>query len=67
MVLVCSAGNSGRGSWKKITPPGDAENVIDSGGCGQGSWLLAPFSSVGNTADGRDKTGCDGGRSWVGR
>ena len=21
MVLVCSAGNSGSGSWKKITPP----------------------------------------------
>ena len=31
MVLVCSAGNSGMGSWKKITPPGDAENVLTVG------------------------------------
>lgn len=27
MVLVCSAGNSGAGSWKKITPPGDAPGM----------------------------------------
>ena len=46
IVVVCSAGNSGSGSWKKITPPGDAENKYG---------VLAPFSSVGNTADGRVK------------
>ena len=50
IVVVCSAGNSGSGSWKKITPPGDAENVITVGAV-----VLAPFSSVGNTADGRVK------------
>lgn len=31
LVVVCSAGNSGRGTWKKLTPPGDAENVITVG------------------------------------
>ena len=54
MVLVCSAGNSGSGSWKKITPPGDAENVLTVGAIDKKK-LLAPFSSVGNTADGRVK------------
>lgn len=54
MVLVCSAGNSGMGSWKKITPPGDAENVLTVGAVNKKA-LLAPFSSVGNTADGRVK------------
>ena len=54
MVLVCSAGNSGSGSWKKITPPGDAENVLTVGAIDKKK-LLAPFSSIGNTADGRVK------------
>lgn len=54
MVLVCSAGNSGMGSWKKITPPGDAENVLTVGAVNKNA-LLAPFSSVGNTADNRIK------------
>ncbi len=54
MVLVCSAGNSGMGSWKKITPPGDAENVITVGAVDKKS-VLAPFSSIGNTADNRIK------------
>ena len=54
MILVCSAGNSGSGSWKKITPPGDAFNVITVGAIDKAE-LLAPFSSVGNTADGRVK------------
>lgn len=54
MVLVCSAGNSGMGSWKKITPPGDAENVITAGAIDKKS-VLAPFSSIGNTADNRIK------------
>lgn len=54
MVLVCSAGNSGRGSWKKITPPGDADNVLTVGAVDK-KGLLASFSSVGNTADGRVK------------
>ena len=54
IVVVCSAGYSGSGSWKKITPPGDAENVITVGAVNKYG-VLAPFSSVGNTADGRVK------------
>ena len=54
IVVVCSAGNSGSGSWKKITPPGDAENIITVGAVTKRG-ELAPFSSVGNTADGRVK------------
>lgn len=54
MVLVCSAGNSGMGSWKKITPPADADNVLTVGAIDKRG-ELAPFSSVGNTADGRVK------------
>ena len=54
MVLVCSAGNAGSGPWKKITPPGDAEDVLTVGAVSR-EGVLAPFSSVGNTADGRVK------------
>lgn len=54
MVVVCSAGNSGAGSWKKITPPGDADNVITVGAIAKDR-ELAPFSSIGNTSDGRVK------------
>lgn len=54
MILLCSAGNSGQGSWKKITPPGDARNILTVGAIAE-SKKLAPFSSVGNTADDRVK------------
>lgn len=54
MVVVCSAGNSGRGAWKKITPPGDSENVITVGALTK-SLINAEFSSIGNTSDGRIK------------
>ena len=54
MVLVCSAGNSGMSSWKKITPPGDAEHVLTVGAVNKQA-VLAPFSSIGNTADNRIK------------
>ena len=54
MVVVCSAGNSGRGSWKKVTPPGDAENIITVGALTH-ELVNTDFSSVGNTADGRIK------------
>lgn len=54
MVVVCSAGNSGRDAWKKITPPGDAEEVITVGAMNR-EGMNADFSSVGNTADGRVK------------
>lgn len=54
MILVCSAGNSGAGSWKKITPPGDADNVLTVGAIDKRA-VLASFSSVGNIADHRVK------------
>ena len=54
MVIVCSAGNSGRGAWKKITPPGDSENVITVGALTK-DLVNAEFSSVGDTSDGRVK------------
>lgn len=54
MVLVCSAGNSGMGTWKKITPPADAEHVLTVGAIDKDA-VLAPFSSIGNTADNRIK------------
>lgn len=54
MVVVCSAGNEGVKPWKKITPPADAFNVITVAAI-DSSLMNAPFSSVGNTADGRVK------------
>lgn len=54
MVMVCSAGNSGQGSWKKITPPADAFNVITVGAIND-TGMLANFSSIGNTTDNRVK------------
>lgn len=54
MVLVCSAGNSGAGSWKKITPPADAFDVLTVGAVNKEA-TLSFFSSVGHTADGRIK------------
>lgn len=54
MVLVCSAGNSGSKTWKKITPPGDAENVITVGAMNR-DLVNANFSSLGDTTDGRVK------------
>ena len=54
MVVVCSAGNSGSGQWKKITPPGDAEHVITVGALYR-DLSNAEFSSIGHTTDGRIK------------
>ena len=54
MLVVCSAGNSGTSSWKKITPPADAKGVLSIGAVSADS-LNADFSSIGNTADGRVK------------
>ena len=54
ILLVCSAGNSGMGVWKKITPPADAQHVLAVGAVDK-QGVLATFSSVGNTADGRVK------------
>ena len=54
LLLVCSAGNDGATSWKKITPPADAFDVITVGAIND-KGELARFSSVGTTADGRIK------------
>ena len=54
IVVVCSAGNSGADSWKKVTPPGDAENVLVVGALTK-KLINAGFSSIGNTTDGRIK------------
>ena len=54
IVVVCSAGNSGRGVWKKITPPGDSENVLTVGALTK-DLMNTEFSSIGHTADGRIK------------
>ena len=54
MVVVCSAGNSGADTWKKVTPPGDSESVITVGALTK-ELKNADFSSVGHTTDGRVK------------
>lgn len=54
LLLVCSAGNSGAGPWKKVTTPGDAFNIITVGAV-KTNGVLANFSSIGNTADNRIK------------
>lgn len=54
MILVCSAGNSGGNPWKKITTPGDAEDVLTVGAIDK-TGTLTNFSSIGTTSDGRIK------------
>ena len=54
IVMVCSAGNDGMGSWKKINPPADAEHVITVGAVTL-KGKNAAFSSIGPTADDRVK------------
>ena len=54
MLVVVSAGNEGNKDWQKITPPGDALNVVTVGAVGIDS-LIASFSSHGHAADGRVK------------
>ena len=54
VVVVCSAGNSGDDPWKKVTPPGDSENVLTVGAVNK-NLVNARFSSIGNSADGRIK------------
>ena len=54
VIVVCSAGNSGRKAWKKMTPPGDSENVLTVGAINY-ELENADFSSIGHTSDGRIK------------
>lgn len=54
IVLVCSAGNDGMETWKKIDFPGDAHNILTVGAVSANK-VNASFSAVGPTADGRVK------------
>lgn len=54
MLIVTSAGNEGVNSWKTITAPADAENVLSVGGVISGGEKMAS-SSEGPSADGRIK------------
>ncbi len=54
IVLCNSAGNSGMGTWKKITVPADAFDILTIGAIDQ-KGRNAAFSSVGPTQDGRVK------------
>lgn len=54
IIVVCSAGNEGAGSWKFISAPADAAAVIAVGAV-DAQGVRASFSSVGPSADGRTK------------
>jgi subtilisin family serine protease len=54
IVVVSAAGNEGLNSWKIVTAPGDAHNVISVGNINSNGSLSAT-SSVGPTADQRLK------------
>ena len=54
IVVVVSAGNEGDTSWRYITAPADGFNVITVGAVDEME-IIAPFSSLGPTSDGRIK------------
>jgi serine protease AprX len=54
MLLVNSAGNLGNKEWKYISAPADADSVLTVGAV-EYSGIIAPFSSLGPTSDGRIK------------
>lgn len=54
IILCNSAGNSGMGKWKKIGVPADALDILTIGAV-DADGLLAPFSSIGPSQDGRVK------------
>jgi serine protease AprX len=56
IIIVTSAGNEGRetNTWRKITPPADAENILTVGSIDKYG-VRSAFSSIGPTADGRIK------------
>ena len=54
-IVHCnSAGNSGIGEWKKIGVPADAPDILTVGAVDK-KGVLAPFSSIGPSQDGRIK------------
>jgi hypothetical protein len=54
MIVINSAGNSGRDKWHYISPPADAKDVLTVGAI-NATGGKAPFSSYGPTYDGRVK------------
>lgn len=54
IVIIASAGNTGSDDWRITTAPADSENVISVGAVDENE-LLAAFSGLGPTADGRIK------------
>ncbi|MBN1952138.1 MAG: S8 family peptidase [Bacteroidales bacterium] len=54
MVVVTSAGNEGGNSWRYITAPADADNILAVGATDP-SGIITGFSSRGPSADGRVK------------
>lgn len=54
IIVVVSAGNEGNKSWKYITSPADAENILAVGSVARDG-ILSAFSSRGPTSDGRIK------------
>ena len=54
MLLVNSAGNEGRSSWRYVTVPADVDSVLTVGAVYYNE-TYASFSSVGPTSDGRTK------------
>lgn len=54
MLAVVSGGNEGNKTWKYITAPADAENILSVGSVNS-SGEISAFSSFGPSADGRIK------------
>ncbi len=54
MLLVNSAGNWGNKDWKYISAPADADSILTVGAV-EYSGIIAPFSSLGPSSDGRIK------------
>ena len=54
IIVVVSAGNEGANSWRKVTPPADAQNLLAVGSVSAQEGRSST-SSMGPTADGRVK------------
>ena len=54
IMVVSSAGNEGGNSWKRVTPPADADGILAVGSVTSGR-TLSGFSSQGPTEDNRLK------------
>ncbi len=54
IIVLSAAGNEGSGPWHYITVPADADSIIAVGAVNS-SYVKAPFSGFGPSADGRIK------------